>query len=74
MLPIPDRYAAQGRNYEYKREGIVSLFAGIDLHPGQSIRWSMTVMAVVSLSNFSLCWTEAIRWAEGFGTDRGEEM
>jgi len=35
LLPVPDRYAARGRDYEYKRLGTVSLLAGIDLHTGQ---------------------------------------
>lgn len=35
LLPVPGRYAARGRDYEYKRLGTVSLLAGIDLHTGQ---------------------------------------
>ncbi len=35
LLPVPDRYATRGRDYEYKRLGTVSLLAGIDLHTGQ---------------------------------------
>lgn len=35
LLPVPDQYAARGRDYEYKRLGTVSLLAGIDLHTGQ---------------------------------------
>lgn len=35
LLPVPNRYAARGRDYEYKRLGTVSLLAGIDLHTGQ---------------------------------------
>jgi transposase len=35
LLPVPNRYAARSRDYEYKRLGTVSLLAGIDLHTGE---------------------------------------
>ena len=37
LLPIPGKYAAVGRDYEYKRLGTLSLLAAIDLHSGQII-------------------------------------
>lgn len=35
LLPVPNRYQAIGRDYEYKRLGTVSLLASIDLHNGR---------------------------------------
>ena len=37
LLPVPGKYAAVGRDYEYKRLGTLSLLAAIDLHSGQVI-------------------------------------
>jgi len=34
LAPVPHKYAAWGRDYEYKRHGTVSLLAGLDLHDG----------------------------------------
>lgn len=34
LSPVPHKYAAWGRDYEYKRHGTVSLMAGLDLHDG----------------------------------------
>jgi transposase len=34
LAPVPNKYAAWGRDYEYKRHGTVSLMAGLDLHNG----------------------------------------
>jgi len=34
LAPVPGEYAAWGRDYEYKRHGVVSLLAGIDLYDG----------------------------------------
>lgn len=34
LAPVPGKYAAWGRDYEYKRHGVVSLLAGIDLYDG----------------------------------------
>jgi len=35
LAPVPGRYPAWGRDYEYKRLGTVSLLAGIDLYDGR---------------------------------------
>ena len=37
LQPVPFNHSAIGRDYEYKRLGTVSLFAGIDLHTGRII-------------------------------------
>ena len=37
LPPVPGKYAAVGRDYEYKRLGTVSLIAGMDLHTGHII-------------------------------------
>lgn len=37
LLPVPNKYAGIGRDYEYKRLGTLSLLAGIDLHSGKVI-------------------------------------
>lgn len=37
LPPVPGKYAAVGRDYEYKRFGTVSLIAGMDLHTGKII-------------------------------------
>jgi len=34
LMPVPGKYAAVNRDYEYRRLGTVSLLAGIDLHTG----------------------------------------
>ena len=34
LPPVPGKYAAIGRDYEYIRRGTVSILAGIDLHSG----------------------------------------
>ncbi len=34
LMPVPGKYAAVSRDYEYRRLGTVSLLAGIDLHTG----------------------------------------
>jgi len=34
LAPIPGKYSAIGRDYEYVRHGTVSILAGIDLHSG----------------------------------------
>jgi transposase len=34
LSPVPHKYPAWGRDYEYKRHGTVSLMAGFDLHDG----------------------------------------
>jgi transposase len=37
LQPVPNKYSAIGRDYEYKRLGTVSLLAAIDLHTGKII-------------------------------------
>lgn len=37
LPPVPGKYAAVARDYEYKRLGTVSLIAGMDLHTGHII-------------------------------------
>lgn len=37
LSPVPGKYPALGRDYEYKRLGTLSLLAGIDLHTGRII-------------------------------------
>ncbi|MEO6347319.1 MAG: IS630 family transposase [Aquaticitalea sp.] len=37
LSPVPGKYTAVGRDYEYKRLGTLSLLAGIDLHTGEII-------------------------------------
>ena len=37
LSPVPGKYPAVGRDYEYKRLGTVSLIAGTDLHTGHII-------------------------------------
>lgn len=37
LMPVAGKYAAIGRDYEYKRLGTLSLLAGIDLHTGKVI-------------------------------------
>ena len=51
LSPIPGKYQAWSRDYEYKRLGTVSLLAGIDLHDGR-------VIALVKERHRSLEFTE----------------
>ena len=37
LMPLPGKYAAVSRDYEYRRLGTISLLAGIDLHTGNVI-------------------------------------
>jgi len=37
LRPLPGKYAAVSRDYEYRRLGTISLLAGIDLHTGNVI-------------------------------------
>lgn len=37
LQPVPNKFSAIGRDYEYKRLGTVSLLAAIDLHTGKII-------------------------------------
>jgi hypothetical protein len=60
LAPLPGRSPTVMRDHEYKRDGTLTLMAGIDLLSGH-VHALVKAIAVVNSSSFSSSWTPHIR-------------